>query len=176
MDTFTLTLSAAGTITAACIDELGIPREAVRKLITEISDRAFGDFSPVIELSLPNCLIRIRSFALLGCKLHSSSLPDSLDGNWGRLVNEQSWDRSSSHLAICLSMTSFDWSAEAVKEFAVDADNPVFMHNADGILRSKDSSKIICCPRSRSSESHSVPTDVMRVRPPGVYSQPSTHI
>jgi hypothetical protein len=52
-------------MTAAYADELGIPHEAVRKLMTEIGDRAFGDFSLVVELSLPNWLIRIGSFAVL---------------------------------------------------------------------------------------------------------------
>lgn len=148
----------------AFFGDFGLISIAIPNSVTNIGSYAFYSCKNLVSVPSPGSLITIDACAFDGCSsLTSITLPASLIG-----IGNFAFFGCHSLTSVTLpaSLASIGHSAfydcPNLKGFIASPDNPIF-YTVDGVLFSKDKTRLIAYPKGRPGDSYAVPDSVTSI-------------
>lgn len=150
--------------------------------VTEIKDKAFSDCTSLKSISLPNNITKIGSNVFLNCPLDTITIPGGIttitdymglnecknvifsDGTTSieSFRSEKSCVETITLSATITEIGSFAFGDCPLKEINVNSNNRNFC-SVNGVLFTKDKTKLICYPRNKDEQNYSIPNGVLEI-------------
>ena len=138
---------------------------AIGNGVTSIGDWAFCFCTSLISITIPDSVTNIGECAFENCaSLTNIDIPDGVIIMGGAVFNECTCLES---VTIGNGVTSIGYGAFRsccnLKSIWVDADNPVYSSDENGVLFNKDKTELLLYPAGKPSTSYKIPDNVTRI-------------
>lgn len=153
----------------------GLERIDLPESVTQIGSLTFADCKNLTEVNLPSGITELSDCLFMNSpKLSHVDIPHGVKKIGSRVF---SGCRSITTLYIPDNVTEFATTAlgglNSLTEFTVSESSPIFC-TMDGILYSKDKTRLICFPNAKNISSYSVPESVTKIN--AVCFGPCSHL
>jgi len=151
--------SIGGYVFSGCS---GLTSVTIPNSVTSIGGHAFSGCSGLTSVTIPNSVTSIGGHAFSGCKhLKKLALPEHLKAIGAGIID----GTTISHIHIPASTEQISPNAffsDKLTEITVDKDNPYY-NSRDGVLYSKDFTKLLCVPAEKPIPKFTIPAGVVSV-------------
>lgn len=140
--------------------------------VTKVPSSVFGSCKNLQSVTLLGEVTEIDSYAFSGAALQSIHLPDSVVS-----IGEQAFQGTNlTEVRIprdCTEIKTRAFHESTVEKFVVAPDNQTFTAGKDGVLFSKDGTRLVLYPYGRADKTYAVPAGVERIEQYAFYANPN---